>query len=217
MTQEKVREILVKHKMWIDKEDGGECADLRGADLRGVDLSGEDLRHADLSHVDLSHATCIHVDLSYAILRDVDFSHATISDVDLSYADLSGAKGLLSAADFLKQHFERTDTGYIAYKTFGAHYIPPKNWEIVPGAELTETVNPDRCTECGSGINVAPLKWVKKRYQFKRPIWKVLIKWEWLPGVVVPYMTDGKIRCEKVQLIGTVKEDKNGSMDSMGG
>lgn len=30
-------------------------------------------------------------------------------------------------------------------------------------------------------------------------------------------MTDGKIRCEKVQLIGTVKEDKNGSMDSMGG
>lgn len=177
MTQEKVREILVKHKMWIDNVYGGECANL----------------------------------------RSVDLSHATLSHADLRDADLSGAKGLLSAADFLEQRFERTDTGYIAYKTFGAQYTPPKNWEIVPGAELTETVNPDRCTECGSGINVAPLGLVKNAYHDKKPIWRVLIKWEWLPGVVVPYMTYGKIRCEKVQLIETVKEDKNGSMDSMGG
>lgn len=40
MTQEKVREILVKHKKWIDKEDGGKRADLRGVDLSGAVIRG---------------------------------------------------------------------------------------------------------------------------------------------------------------------------------
>lgn len=234
MTKEKLQEILEKHQLCVNGKNGGECADLRGADLEDEDLSHVDLRRVDLSyaflshanlrhailqHVDLSGATLLNVDLSHAnlrnaIIRHVDLRHATLrgadlrgallSDANLHSVDLSGAKGLLSAADFLERCFERTDEGYIAYKVFGAQYEPPKEWEIVPGAILTETVNPDRCTECGSGINVAPLKWVKKLYPGVKPIWKVLIKWEWLPGVIVPYMTDGKIRCEKVQLIGTV-------------
>ena len=212
MTQERVRKILVKHKMWIDKEDGGERAD-----LRGVDLSDVDLRGVDLSDVDLRGAVLRRADLSGAVLRGALLRSADLSGAVLRSADLSGAKGLLSAVDFLEQRFERTDTGYIAYKTFGAGYEPPKYWKIVPGAELTETVNPDRCTECGSGINVAPLEWVKNVYPDEKPIWKVLIKWEWIPGVVVPYMTNGKIRCEKVQLIGTVKEDGNGNVDFLGG
>jgi hypothetical protein len=36
MTQEKLREILDKHSKWLKGEDGGECANLRGADLRDV-------------------------------------------------------------------------------------------------------------------------------------------------------------------------------------
>lgn len=230
MTKEKLQEILRNHKKWLDGASAGraclqgvaiEGEDLSHVDLRHVDLSYANLRHAILQHVDLSGATLLQVDLSYAnlrhaILQHVDLRYATLrgadlrgaflSDVILHGVDLSGAKGLLSAADFLERCFERTDKGYIAYKVFGAQYEPPKEWEIVPGAILTETVNPDRCTECGSGINVAPLDLVKKLYPGVKPIWKVLIKWEWLPGVIVPYMTDGKIRCEKAQLLEIVEE-----------
>ena len=226
MTKEKLQEILKKHRLWVNDEVSGERADLRDADLRyadlsRADLSDADLSRADLSRADLSRANLSRADLSRADLRYADLSRADLSDADLSRADLryadlrranlsdadlSGAQGLLSAVNYLDAHFERTDAGYIAYKAIGAQYKPPKNWEIVPGAELIETVNPDRCTECGSGINVAPLEWVKAHYPDAKPIWKVLIKWEWLPGVVVPYMTDGKIRCEKVQLLETVED-----------
>ena len=216
MTQEKLQQILAKHRLWLQAEVDGERADLSHANLSGADLSRADLSYANLSRANLSGA-----DLSGADLRGADLSRANLSGADLSGADLrgadlsvanlsranlSGANGILSAVNYLDAHFERTDAGYIAYKTFGAQYTPPKNWEIVPGAELTETVNPDRCTDCGSGINVAPLGWIQAHYPNVKPIWKVLIKWEWLPGVIVPYMTDGKIRCEKVQLLETVED-----------
>lgn len=138
-----------------------------------------------------------------ANLSGANLSLADLSGANLSLANLSGAKGLLSAANYLDAHFDRTTDGYIVYKTFGSMYAPPQNWKIEHGAIIEETANHDRCTECGSGINVAPLKWVKEKYH--GDIWKCLIKWEWLPGVVVPYMTDGKIRCEKLQLLEVVE------------
>ena len=211
MTKEKLQEILEKHRLWLGNEVGGECANLRWANLSDANLRRANLSGADLSGANLSGANLRRANLSGANLRDADLSGANLRSANLSGAnlrdaDLSGATGLLSAVNYLDAHFDRTDAGYIAYKTIGAQYTPPKNWKIVPGAELTETVNPDRCTECGSGINVAPLGWVKKCYPNAKPIWKVLIKWEWLPGVIVPYMTDGRIRCEKVQLLETVED-----------
>jgi hypothetical protein len=149
------------------------CADLRCADLSGADLNCADLRRADLS------------------------------DADLSDADLSGAENLLSAIDYLDANFERTVDGYIAYKTFGGQYAPPDKWVVKTGSIISETVNPDRCTDCGSGVNVAPIQWVKNNYN--GDIWKCLIRWAWLPGVIVPYMTDGKIRCERVELLEVIK------------
>ena len=38
MTGMELKEILIKHKMWLNNEDGGECANLIGADLRGAKL-----------------------------------------------------------------------------------------------------------------------------------------------------------------------------------
>ena len=132
-----------------------------------------------------------------------DLSSANLSGADLSGADLSGAQGLLSACNYLDAHFERVKDGYIAYKTFGAQYRAPKKWKIEVGSVIEEVVNPDRTCECGCGINVAPLEWVKRHYS--GDIWKVLIRWEWLAGVVVPYHTDGKIRCERVELLGVME------------
>ena len=178
MIREQLQTIIDKHHKWLKDEPVGERANLSGADLSGADLRGADLRYANLSGADLRGA-------------------------DLRYANLSGVKNLLSAIDYLDANFERTADGYVAYKTFGGQYPAPESWEIKSGAIISETVNPDRCTDCGSGINVAPLEWVRSNY--KGDVWKCLIRWEWLPGVIVPYMTDGKIRCERVELIEVVK------------
>ena len=192
MTKEKLSEILSLHAKWLRDEPVGIRADLSGAHLCGADLSGADLSYANLSGADLSYAN-----LSYANL-----SRANLSGADLSYANLSGASGLIDAIDYIDAHFERVKDGYIVYKTFGGDYAKPDSWTIEPGAIIEEVCNPNRTDVCGCGINVAPIEWVKENY--KGDVYKLLIRWEWLPGVVVPYNTDGKIRCSRAQIIGKV-------------
>ena len=183
MTLKRLAEILEKHKLWLNGKDSGEYANLSYANLRDADL-----RYANLSYADLSGA---------------NLSGANLIGANLSYADLSGAKGLLSAVNFMETNFERTAEGYLAYKTFGGQYKIPLGWKIEKGAVISENVNACRVDSCGSGINVAPLDWVKSHYRGE--IWKVLIRWQWQSGVCVPYNTDGKIRCERVELIEKVE------------
>ena len=171
--------------------------------LSGADLSGADLRRANLRRADLSGADLRRANLSGADLSGADLRRADLSGADLSDADLSGSKGLLDAINYMEAHFERTDEGYIVYKTFGENYSAPELWKIEPGEIIEETVNCDRTTECGCGINVAPLEWVRRNGR-NQP-YKLLIRWEWLPGVVVPYNTDGKIRCSKAQILEAVE------------
>ena len=198
-----LNEILCKHKLWLDRDENGSKADLSKANLRWANLSGADLRWANLSGADLSKANLSGADLSGADLGWANLSGADLRWANLSGANLSGAKGLLSTVNFIDAHFERIADGYIAYKTFNSSYKAPDSWKIEKGAVIEEVVNFDRCTECGCGINVAPLEWVKQHMNGK--IWKVLIRWEWLCGVCVPYMSNGKIRCEKVELVEVVK------------
>lgn len=156
MKKQDIQSVLEKHKKWLMKEDGGEKANLRDADLSG--------------------------------------------------ADLSSAEGLLSQIDFLKENFEMTDEGVVAYKVFNATYKSPERWKIEPGSIISENVNFFRTSTCGCGINVATYDWVKTTHGGKDwDIWKVLIRWEWLAGVCVPYNTNGKIRCERVELVGIVE------------
>ena len=236
MTPEKLAEILAAHKLWLNDEEGGVRANLRGADLSGADLRGADLREADLHKADLSGANLSKAnlsranlgganlskaglseanlsganfrgaDLSGADLRWANLSWANLSKAGLSEANLSGAKELLPAVNFIDAHFERVADGYIAYKTFNSEYAAPKSWTIAEGSVISENVNFNRCEECGCGINVAPLDWVKSNYGWRGgAIWKVLIRWEWLCGVCVPYNSDGKIRCERVELLEVVR------------
>ena len=228
MTQDALNKIMEAHSKWLNCEGGKRAdlskanlskanlseADLSGANLRLADLSGADLSKANLSGANLSKANLRWANLSEADLRlanlsganlsKANLSGANLSGANLSGANLSGANGILSAIDFLASHFESTDAGYLAYKTFGSVHAPPSGWKIAPGTVISETINADRATECGSGINVAPLEWAKRNANGR--IWKVLIRWEWLPGVVVPYSTDGKIRCERVELVEIVED-----------
>jgi hypothetical protein len=161
--------------------------DLRGANLRGANLSVADLSGADLSGADLSGA---------------DLSDADLSGADLSGADLSDVRDFPSASECLDQ-LERTDAGYIAYKTFGSQYGAPSYWTIEPGSVISEVCNPDRGTLCGCGINLAPLAWVERNHP-GQPVWKCLIRWAWAAGIVVPFGTDGKFRCEKCELVEVI-------------
>lgn len=201
MEQQKLNEILEKHKKWLRGEEGGEKADLSCADLSGADLSSVNLRSAILSYADLSRAN-----LRSADLRSADLSSANLSSADLRRADLSDATGLLNPIDYLAEKLERTEDGYVVYKVFNGCYASPTKWKVEPGEVITEEVNFCRVDEYGCGINAAPLEWVKRKYP-EKDIYKLLIKWEWLAGVVVPYNTDGKIRCARAQIIGKVEND----------
>ena len=199
--REKFLELLKESKAKATEYLSG--ADLRRADLSGADLSDADLSGADLSDADLRRADLSGADLSGADLRRADLSGADLSGADLIGANLSGSQGLLDAINYMEAHFERTDEGYIVYKSFNENYHAPETWQIEPGEIIEETVNCDRTTEYGCGINVAPLEWLR-RNGCNQP-YKLLIRWEWMPGVVVPYNTDGKIRCSKAQVLEAVK------------
>lgn len=200
-----IKDALKKHILLLEGKDGGErfvAANLSGANLISADLSRADLSGANLRYADLSRADLSRADLSSANLR-----YADLSSANLSSANLSGAKNLLSSINYLDANFDRNESGYVVYKTFGSQYDPNPAWEIKEGAVINEVVNPDRCTTYGCGVNVATLDWVKREHPGK-DIWKCLIEWAWLPGVIVPFATDGKIRCERVRLIEQVGEGK---------
>ena len=52
-TLEQLEEILAKHKLWLNDEEGGEKADLSYANLRYANLSFADLSYAGLSYANL--------------------------------------------------------------------------------------------------------------------------------------------------------------------
>ena len=146
--------------------------------------------------------------LSDADLRNANLRNANLRGADLWNADLSGAENLLSAVDYVRNNFECTAEGIIAYKVFNAMYSPPTKWKIQPKSVITENVNANRTNDCGCGINVATLEWVRREYS-EEDVWKVLIRWEWMCGVVVPYNTDGKIRCERVELVEMINKKES--------
>jgi uncharacterized protein YjbI with pentapeptide repeats len=182
-------------------------ADLSGADLSRADLSGAYLRGADLSRADLSGA-----DLSWANLGGANLSGANLSGANLCWANLrganlgganlSGANGLknLDALEWFRKSFKKTKRGVIVYKCFGGTYSANPAWKIEPGAVISENCNPNPTDDCGCGVNFATLEWVKREHPGKT-IWRCLIPFAWLPGVVVPWNTDGKARCSKLILL----------------
>ena len=180
MTKLEIKQALELHEKWLNGENEGERADLRGAYLSGANLRG-------------------------AYLGDANLGGANLGGANLRGANLSGCTGLINPIDFIRKNFEHTDEGIIAYKTFDSNYLHPGRWDISENSVITETVNFDRCTECGCGINVAPLEWVRNHNGKFRNIWKCLIEWEWMAGICVPYNTDGKIRCSMVRLLGVVE------------
>ena len=205
-------------------------ADLSNANLSGANFSGAELSHtkfyehlfdktdfsdaifkkavfrnADLRNADFSGVNFSNANLRSANLSGADLSGANLRSADLSGADLSGAKGLINDIDYLAENFEKTNEGYIGYMIHGMYYTIPEHWKLQPNEIIEEVVNSNRTDTCGCGVNIATKEWIKRENPFVTKAWKVLIKWEWLPSVVVPYNTDGKIRCGRAMLLEEVE------------
>lgn len=71
MTPNELDEILTAHKKWLNNEDEGHRADLRGADLIGANIRCANLRCANLRSANL-----IGADLWYANLRGANIDHS---------------------------------------------------------------------------------------------------------------------------------------------
>jgi hypothetical protein len=83
----------------------------------------------------------------------------------------------------------------------------PESWNWRTGNFLTEVANANRTNDCGCGVNVATREWCEREYPHS-PVWKCRIRWLDLAGVVVPYSTDGKFRCERLELLEIIYEPK---------
>ena len=144
--------------------------------------------------------------LSDADLSDADLSDADLRRADLRWADLSGAKGLLSAKDFLSQFGRTEDGAIVCYKIFGKEYHVPNYWHIKPGSFISEVCNPNRADDCGCGVNVATARWISEIYRLNDDdrIWECNILPEDFFGIIVPYNTNGKFRAERVKLVRQV-------------
>ena len=176
----------------IAKDDNKTIQELALASL--ANLSNADLRYANLSNADLSNAN-----LSNANLR-----YANLSNANLSGANLSGAQGLKRAADFLSQ-FKQDDLGLLVYKRIegvngDTQYSPNPNWTIKKGEFLEENPNPTKTQECGCGVNFGTLQYCKENYR-NADLWLCRILWIDLADVIVPFGTDGKARCARLQLV----------------
>ena len=88
MEQKELDEILQLHKMWLNDEEGGKCADLRDADLRGANLQDANLRGANLRDADLRGANLRGANLRGANLRGANLRGANLRGANLRGADL---------------------------------------------------------------------------------------------------------------------------------
>ena len=122
-------------------------------------------------------------------------------------ADLSGAIGLLDPIEYMQNNFEKTNEGYIVYKIFDSSDKYQVHWNIEPKSIIQEVVNRDSNSMRGGGITVFTKDYIRNNNmdEDNPMIWKCLIHWEWLIGVVVPYDTEGVIRCSRLELLEVVE------------
>jgi len=87
MSKMDIREILKRHRLWLDDPDQGERANLEGADIRGADLRFADLEGATLEGADLTGA-----DIRFADLEGADLRFADLEGANLVGANLTGTR-----------------------------------------------------------------------------------------------------------------------------
>ena len=180
MDVNKLKDVLDKHLKWLRDEDGGERANLSGADLSWANLSRADLFGANLSRANLSRA-----DLSWANLSRANLSRADLFGADLSWANLSRAD--LSGANLFGANLFGADlsgAGLDGANLFGANYIEKAKNLFYPIA----------CPEIGAFIG-----WKKARLMHKRS--ECIVKLEIAKDAMRSSAKGRKCRCSKATVL----------------
>ena len=89
ITQEQLKEVLLKHKLYLENKEGGEKADLSYCDLIGANLECANLIGADLKGADLECADLKGANLECANLECADLEDANLEYANLEYANLT--------------------------------------------------------------------------------------------------------------------------------
>ena len=136
MKPNRLKDILEKHKLWLENKPGGIQANLYKADLSGADLSRANLSEADLYGANLSRANLSEADLYGANLSGADLSGANLSGADLfganlSEADLSGTR--TAVIPNLGGYFVHIDHEYIS---IGCQRHLAKDWKIFSDEQI---------------------------------------------------------------------------------
>ena len=180
--------------------------DLTEANLTEADLREADLREANLTGADLTGADLKGGNLRWADLRETNLIGVALKWADLRETNLSNTKGLTNPSEYMKENFERTPEGYVVYKRIGTTDFPvPNYWVTESGNFIEEVVNPCPADDCGCGVNFGTKEWCNSDHP-NADLWKCLLHWEDLPSVVVPYNTDGKCRCGRLQLLEIIEK-----------
>ena len=97
ITKEELEVFLRKHELWLANEEGGERANLKGADLGWANLGWADLKGANLDGADLGWANLKGADLERADLKGANLKRADLEGANLDYSCLPLWCGSLKA------------------------------------------------------------------------------------------------------------------------
>ena len=147
MEKEKLQEVLANHKKWLNS-DGGEMANLIGADLSWANLIWANLSRANLSRANLSWADLIGANLSRADLSGANLRWADLSGANLSWTCLDPNNS--PNADV--EQFEIKDGYAIGYRTRKTPHVGQYLDGRVYSADFFSTSN----TECHPGLYLWP-------------------------------------------------------------
>ena len=189
MNANELKNILKLHKKWLNNEEGGLKADLRGANLRGADLRRANLRGVNLNGADLRGALLYRADLREANLRGADLSEANLYEANLRGANLYRAD--LRGADLREADLREADLrGALLYRA-DLREATLRGADL-RGANLREAKNipfiPYTCPDTGSFIGY------KKANGY-------IVVLEILSDARRCSATDRKCRCDKAKVL----------------
>lgn len=137
LTQEELKEILKKHKLWHDQKEGGEQARFDGMvinelDFTDANLSGASFVGATIKNSDFYSAQMDTVNFSHAHIENSHFGSTNISSsiFNSAWINCSFKKATFNNCDFNNSHLHRCDfdeagvygcsfkTAYIGNSTF---------------------------------------------------------------------------------------------------
>ena len=148
ISTEELKEILEKHKLWLqtryDDEPKGERANLyranlNGANLDGANLDGANLYRANLDGVNLERANLERANLYGANLDGANLERANLYGANLDGANLYGAK-LDEKEEIRKGYILKEDL--IAYKKCKGYRIVEL---CIPKGSIVFSINNGKC------------------------------------------------------------------------